>query len=59
MRNLGTIKIEGIMAEPGEKAVGFVEVGTTSVSTYGIPVAILNDAKEGKTLCLLGGVHGT
>jgi len=54
-----TIEIDGIVAKPGEKAYGFLDVGTTSVNTYRIPVAILNGANEGKTLCLLGGTHGT
>jgi hypothetical protein len=53
------IIIDGIQAGPGEKAFGFIEVGTTSVSAYRIPVAILNGAEEGKVLCLLGGTHGT
>jgi uncharacterized protein len=56
---LSSIEIDGIHAGPGEKALGFIEVGTTSVSTYRIPVAILNGAEEGRTLCLLGGTHGT
>lgn len=56
---MGDIEIDGIVAKPGEKAFGFLEVGTTSVSTYRVPVAILNGAKGGKTLCLLGGIHGT
>ena len=32
-------EIKGIQAGPGEKAFGFLEVGTTSVSTYSIPRA--------------------
>lgn len=53
------IEVGGIKANPGEKAFGFLDVGTTSVNTYRIPVAVLNGAKEGKTLGLLGGTHGT
>jgi predicted deacylase len=56
---LPSIKIDGIHAEPGEKVFGFIEVGTTSISTYRIPVAILNGIEDGKKLCLLGGTHGT
>lgn len=53
-----TINIDGIIAKPGEKVFGFLEVGTTSVNTYRIPVAIINGVNEGKTLALLGGTHG-
>lgn len=53
-----TIDIDGITAKPGEKVFGFLEVGTTSVNTYRIPVAIINGVNEGKTLALLGGTHG-
>ena len=53
------IEIDGIIANPGEKAFGFLDVGTTSINTYKIPVAIINGVNEGKTLCLLGGTHGT
>lgn len=56
---MGTIEIKGIIARPGEKAFGFLDIGTTSITTYRIPVAILNGAEPGKTLVLLGGVHGT
>ncbi len=54
-----TVEIDGIVANPGEKTFGFLDVGTTSVNTYKIPVAIINGVNEGKTLCLLGGTHGT
>jgi uncharacterized protein len=53
------IDIKGIRAKPGEKAFGFLEVGSTSINTYRIPVTVINGAKDGKTLCLLGGTHGT
>lgn len=56
---MSKIEIDHIVAEPGEKAFGFLEVGTTSINTYRIPVAIINGAKQGKTLCILGGTHGT
>lgn len=53
-----TVNIDGITAKPGEKVFGFLEVGTTSVNMYRIPVAIINGVNEGKTLALLGGTHG-
>ena len=56
---MSSINIDGITANPGEKVFGFLKVGSTSVSTYSIPLAIINGSKAGKTLCLLGGTHGT
>ena len=56
---MGVTEIRDIRAEPGEKVFGFLEVGTTSVSTYSIPVAVINGAEDGKTLGVLGGIHGT
>ena len=53
------INIDGIVAKPGEKAFGFLDVGTSSINTYRIPLAILNGTREGKTLCIIGGTHGT
>jgi predicted deacylase len=57
--DLSTIEIDHIRAKPGEKITGFLEVGSTSINTYRLPIAILNGVKEGKKLCLLGGTHGT
>ncbi|TFH15932.1 hypothetical protein E4H04_07485 [Candidatus Bathyarchaeota archaeon] len=56
---MSSVVIDNIHAEPGEKVFGFIEVGTSSVSTYRIPVAIVNGIESGKKLCLLGGTHGT
>ena len=53
------VEIKGIVAKPGEKAFGFLDVGTTSITTYRIPLAILNGVERGKTLAILGGTHGT
>lgn len=55
---MSKIKVADIVANPGEKVFGFVPVGSTSVNTYKIPVAIINGAKKGKKLALLGGTHG-
>ena len=55
---MAVLKVGNIKAAPGEKAFGFIPVGSTSVNTYRIPVAVINGAKEGKTLALLGGTHG-
>jgi len=56
---MSVVDIKGIKAKPGEKSLGFLDVGTTSVNTYRIPVAVINGTEEGKTLCLIGGTHGT
>ena len=53
------IEIEGIVAKNEEKVFGFIDIGTTSVNLYRIPIIIVNGKSEGKTLCLLGGTHGT
>jgi predicted deacylase len=56
---MSVIEVSDIKADPGEKVFGFLNVGTTSVSTYRIPIAVINGAKDGKTLGVLGGTHGT
>jgi predicted deacylase len=56
---LSNIEIDHIVAKPGEKVFGFLEVGSSSINNYKVPVAVLNGVKDGKTLCLLGGTHGT
>lgn len=55
---MSTIEIRDIKAEPGEKAFGFLDIGSTSVNTYRLPVAIINGAQKGKTLGIIGGTHG-
>ena len=56
---MGIIEIKGIRAEPGEKVFDFLEVGASSVNMYRIPVAVINGVADGKTLGVLGGIHGT
>jgi predicted deacylase len=56
---LSSIEIDHIVAKPGEKTFGFLEVGFSSINKYRLPVAILNGVQEGMKLCLLGGTHGT
>ncbi len=46
-------------AAPGNKATGHVMIGTRpDGSSLGIPVTVLNGAKDGPTLCVDAGVHG-
>jgi predicted deacylase len=52
------IVIEGVEARRGEKKTGYLVVGETPVQTVRIPLAIVNGAKPGPTLCVSGGVHG-
>ncbi len=53
------MNIEHALGKRGEKTYGFIEVGSTSVNTYRIPVVVIAGAKEGKTVGFLGGTHGT
>lgn len=52
------IKIGDIEAQRGERKTGYVKVGETAVANVVIPLAIINGAKPGLTLCISGGVHG-
>ncbi len=52
------IKIGDLEAKRGEKKTGYMDVCETSVSKVQIPVAIINGAKAGPTVCISGGVHG-
>jgi hypothetical protein len=54
-----SVTIGGLTAAPGEKVKGFLDAGTTSVNTYRVPLAIINGAKKGKTIGVIGGTHGT
>jgi predicted deacylase len=52
------VRIRDIVAKEGEKAAGFLDVGTTSTTIYRVPLVIFNGVKPGPTLALYGGVHG-
>ena len=56
---MSAVKIGSISAEPGMKAKGFLDAGTTSVNTYRVPLAVINGAEKGKTIGIIGGTHGT
>ena len=55
---MNSVKIENIEARSGEKKTGYLLVGETAVASVQIPVAVINGAKPGPTLCISGGVHG-
>jgi len=52
------VRIANIEVRKGEKKTGYIDVGETAVERVRIPVAIVNGAKQGPTLCISGGVHG-
>lgn len=49
-------KLSNLVANRGEKVQGFVEIYDTSFS---IPVTLVNGEKEGKTVLITGGIHGS
>jgi hypothetical protein len=55
---MSSVKIENIEARSGEKKTGYLLVGETSVAPVRLPIAIINGAQPGPTLCISGGVHG-
>ena len=53
---MSSITITSITAEPNNKTHGYLDVGEPD---YQIPFVIINGANRGKTIAVLGGVHGT
>ena len=58
-RKIINMNVEEALGKRGEKSSGFIEVGSTSVNTYRIPVVVISGAKPGKTIGFLAGTHGT
>ena len=52
-----SIKIGDIVAEPGERAKGFVKIAETSGFDLKLPVVILNGREPGPTLVIIAGIH--
>ena len=50
------LKVGNIIANKGEKKQGLVEIYNTSTS---MPITLINGEKEGKTILITGGVHGS
>ena len=52
-----SFQIDDIVIEQGTKHRGWVEIGEASTHTVKMPYIVINGAKKGKTLTILGGVH--
>ena len=52
-----SFQVDDTVIEPGTKHRGWVEIGEASTHTVRMPYIVINGAKEGKTLTILGGVH--
>ncbi|TRO55579.1 hypothetical protein E2P71_02540 [Candidatus Bathyarchaeota archaeon] len=53
---MSSITIADITAKPNSKTRGYLDIGEPE---YNIPFVIINGANKGKTIAVLGGVHGT
>ncbi len=53
------IRVRDIVAEPGTKRRGRLEVGETAAGPIEMPLVIVHGSSPGPTLCLTGAVHGT
>lgn len=55
----GTLQVGTVVAEPGERAQGFIAYGTGSFGeTLGIPITVVNGANDGPVLWVDGAIHG-
>jgi predicted deacylase len=52
-----TITIGAVRAQSGEKKFGSARVGETPAGPLGLPVWVINGAKDGPILCLTAGLH--
>jgi predicted deacylase len=57
-KQVAPIQVDSIVAPSGEKVSGFIEVPALSDKASRIPITIINGAKKGPTLTLIGGTHG-
>ena len=53
------IVIGKVRSNPGTKVSGFLTVAQAPVSNVEVPLMIINGMKDGPTLCLIAGTHGT
>lgn len=51
------LKVRNVVAGPGEKASGHVEVYRTSTWSLNLPLTVINGKQEGPVLCLTAGFH--
>ena len=52
-----TLKINGLNIGPGEKVYSTIKTGEASTHEIRMPYVVVNGDKDGKTLCVLGGIH--
>jgi len=52
-----SFQVDDTVIEQGTKHRGWVEIGEASTHTVRMPYIVINGAKDGKTLTILGGVH--
>jgi uncharacterized protein len=53
------LAIRDIVAENGQIARGFLQIGETAVGPIQLPLVIVNGSDDGPVLCLTAGVHAT
>jgi predicted deacylase len=53
------ISVGTVVARPGQKATGFIQVPAGVDAATNIPVIVINGAKPGPTLAAVAGAHGT
>jgi len=52
-----TVAADGVVAAPGERATGVVEVDL-GLATVGVPVVVVNGARPGPRIGITAGIHG-
>ncbi len=53
------MRIRDIVANPGQKVNGFIQIGQTPSGPIQFPLVIINGKQPGPVLCLTAGVHAT
>jgi len=53
------VRIRDVEAGPGERARGYVELGSGPAAPIAMPLVIVNGVEPGPTLCVTAGVHAT
>jgi len=57
-KNNNDIIVGSVIAATGQKTTGFIEIAPMNDKGTRIPITIINGAKAGPTLSLIGGTHG-
>lgn len=53
------VRIRDVQAAPGERARGYLELGSGPAAPITVPLVIVNGTEPGPTLCVTAGVHAT